>query len=195
MSTRTRPSPSSFQVQSIPAVFALKDGKVVDAFIGALPESAISEFVGKLVPQASEADRLVEEGLGQGAEAPLRKALELQPDHAGATTALASMLIARGEADDALSLLARVPETPEVRRLQAEARLSGQPEGAGGADVESRLDGLLDAGPRRPVGAAGVPRPPGDAGARRPADHPLSQGPLRPPVLTAPTATAGTDPH
>lgn len=135
---------ASFQVQSIPAVFALKDGKVVDAFIGALPESGVTEFVAKLLPQASEADLLVEEGVRQGTEAPLQKALELQPDHAGATTALASMLIARGEADDALALLGRVPETPEVRRLQAEARLSRHPAEAGATDIEARLDELLD---------------------------------------------------
>src|SRR5215831_7112897 len=30
---------SQFQVRSIPAVFAFKDGKVVDGFIGALPEA------------------------------------------------------------------------------------------------------------------------------------------------------------
>jgi putative thioredoxin len=135
---------ASFQVQSIPAVFALKDGKVVDGFIGALPESGVAEFVAKLAPQASEADLLVEEGLRLGTEAPLQKALELQPDHAGAITALASMLIARGAADDALSLLARVPETPEVRRLQAEARLSAQPAADGVTDVGARLDHLLD---------------------------------------------------
>jgi putative thioredoxin len=134
---------ASFQVQSIPAVFALKDGKVVDAFIGALPESGVAEFVAKLVPQISEADRLVEEGVSQGTEAPLQKALELQPDHAGATTALAGMLIARGEADDALALLGRIPDTAEVRRLQAEARLSRQP-AAGPVDVDARLDELLD---------------------------------------------------
>jgi putative thioredoxin len=133
---------NSFQVQSIPAVFALKDGKVVDAFIGALPESGVAEFVAKLVPQASEADLLVEEGLRQGSEAPLLKALELEPDHAGAITALTPMLIARDAADEALSFLGRMPQTPEVRRLQAEARLSAQP--AGEDDVESRLDGLLE---------------------------------------------------
>jgi putative thioredoxin len=54
------------------------------------------------------------------------------------------MLIARGAADDALSFLARVPETPEVRRLQAEARLSAQPANVDGADLEARLDGLLE---------------------------------------------------
>ncbi len=134
---------NSFQVQSIPAVFALRDGKVVDAFIGALPESGVAEFVARLAPQPSEADLLVQEGIDQASEAPLYKALELQPDHLGAITALAPMLIARGAADDALVLLGRVAETPEVRRLQAEARLSAQPGGETG-DVGARLDGLLE---------------------------------------------------
>src|SRR5829696_7491791 len=35
----------AFRVQSIPAVFALKDGKVVDGFIGAQPETAVQKFV------------------------------------------------------------------------------------------------------------------------------------------------------
>ena len=34
----------SFQVQSIPAVFAIKDRKIVDRFIGALPEAARPRF-------------------------------------------------------------------------------------------------------------------------------------------------------
>src|SRR5271157_841854 len=35
----------SFRVQSIPAVFAIREGKVVDQFIGALPEDAVEAFV------------------------------------------------------------------------------------------------------------------------------------------------------
>ncbi len=45
---------ATFQVQSIPAVFALRDGKIVDQFIGALPEAQVAEFVGRLTPQPSE---------------------------------------------------------------------------------------------------------------------------------------------
>ena len=48
---------ASFQVQSIPAVYAIADGKVVDSFIGALPEPAVREFVARLAPAESEAAR------------------------------------------------------------------------------------------------------------------------------------------
>ena len=135
---------ASFQVQSIPAVFALKDGKVVDGFIGAQPEAAVAEFVARLAPVPSEADLLVDEGVRAGTEEPLRKALELQPDHAGAIAALAGMMIARGDATDAIALLGRIPETPETRLLLAEARLASQQVDIDGVDVGDLLDGLLD---------------------------------------------------
>src|SRR3954466_11294787 len=40
----------AFQVQSIPAVFALKGGRIVDGFVGAQPEAAVREFVDRLLP-------------------------------------------------------------------------------------------------------------------------------------------------
>src|SRR5688572_2116869 len=48
---------AAFRVQSIPAVYALRDGEVVDHFIGALPERSVQEFVDRLAPKESEADR------------------------------------------------------------------------------------------------------------------------------------------
>ncbi len=134
----------SFQVQSIPAVFALKDGKVVDGFIGALPEAAVAEFVAKLTPEPTEADRLVAEGVLDGSEEPLRKALAIQPDHEGAIVALAGLLVTRGDADEAIALLGRIPETPDTRRLLAEARLASQEVDVGPDGVEALLDDLLD---------------------------------------------------
>jgi len=133
----------SFAVQSIPAVFAISDGKVVDQFIGAVPEPQVTAFVEKLLPALSEADTLAE----RGDEASLRQALELEPGHQGATESLARLLIERGEEADALALLARVPETPTARTLAAQARLaeSGVDVSAtNGADVEGRLNALLE---------------------------------------------------
>ena len=35
----------AFQAQSIPAVYAMKDGKILDGFVGAQPEHVVNEFV------------------------------------------------------------------------------------------------------------------------------------------------------
>jgi putative thioredoxin len=95
--------------------------------------------VSRLGPAASEADLLVE----AGDEASLRQALELEPDHPGAVVALAELLVGRGEPDEALALLGRIPETAEVRRVAALARL-GNGALKGDTDLAGRLDGLLD---------------------------------------------------
>ena len=42
----------AFKVQSIPAVYAMKDGQIVDGFMGAQGEAQVQEFVDKLVPPA-----------------------------------------------------------------------------------------------------------------------------------------------
>lgn len=127
---------AGFRVQSIPAVFALRDGQVVDSFIGALPEAQVREFVERLAPPRGEADLLAE----RGDEASLRRAVDLEPDHPVAVVALAGLLVERGDHEEALALLARVPETPEVRRVAALARVGD----AAGHDPSAELEGLLD---------------------------------------------------
>ena len=141
-------SGATFRVQSIPAVFALRERKVVDQFIGALPEAAVTEFVERLAPSKSPADKLVE----VGTEDALRAALDLEPGHEAAVVALAELLVGTGtpEAlDEALALLARVPETGEVRRVAALARMAASgslpPVGAGGGAGDDGVDAKLDA--------------------------------------------------
>jgi len=129
---------ATFNVQSIPAVFALRDRRVVDSFVGALPEAQVKAFVDKLAPAVSEADTLV----AAGDEASLRQALELQHDHPGAVIALADLLIDAGEVDEALELLKRLPETAEVRRVSARARLSTSVVESD-ADIAGRFEQLL----------------------------------------------------
>ncbi len=131
---------ATFRVQSIPAVFALRGGEVVDGFVGAVPKAQVEQFVARLAPAApSEADLLV----AAGDEASLRKALDIERDHPGAVIALARLLVGRGEPEEALELLARVPETPDARAVAAEARLSSRGVAAG-QDVSRTLDALLD---------------------------------------------------
>ena len=132
-------SAAAFKVQSIPAVYALRDHKVVDGFIGAQPEAAIREFVAKLAPTKTPVDLLVE----MGDEASLRSALDLEPGHVDAVTKLAEILIDRDDNEEALALLARIPETELVLRLGAQARLNMKNLTVGELDIEARLDELL----------------------------------------------------
>ncbi len=93
----------TYAIQSIPAVKAFRDGEVADEFVGAQPPVAVERFLDGLVP--SEADELV----ARGDEASLRRAVELEPTRADAAVPLARVLHQRGELDDALQVLGRVP--------------------------------------------------------------------------------------
>lgn len=132
----------AFQVQGIPAVYALRDGKVVNGFVGAQPESAVRLFVQSLLP--SDEEQLVDRLPGAGDEASLRQALELEPGNEAVVVALAELLVRRGvdgDVEEALGLLERIPETPESRRVAALARAGG-PAALDGALAE--LDQLLE---------------------------------------------------
>lgn len=126
----------AFKVQSIPAVYAMKDGQVVDGFMGAQGEAQVREFVERLVPTAeqSEVERLLE----VGDTASLNRAYELEPDNPDVLTALAGALIDEGQTDQGLALLDKIPESPETRRLRAVARTGG-----GTDDVDATLTQLL----------------------------------------------------
>jgi putative thioredoxin len=126
----------AFKVQSIPAVYAMKDGQVVDGFVGAQGEPAVREFVTRLAPTPEQTE--VEKLLAAGDEVSLRKVLELEADNPDAVAALAAMLIDSGQVDEATTLMARIPETAETRRLAALARI-GEPTG----DVDGKLGQLL----------------------------------------------------
>lgn len=131
----------AFQVQSIPAVYALKGGQVVDGFIGAQPEQQVQAWVDNLLPseEESEVARLIE----ARDEDSLRKALELEPDNATVITTLAAVLVETGTNEgkaEALELLAKIPETDETRLIAAQARSANADVPP---DVEQKLDGLL----------------------------------------------------
>ncbi|MDQ3177621.1 MAG: tetratricopeptide repeat protein [Actinomycetota bacterium] len=128
----------AFQVQSIPAVYAMKDGQPVDGFMGSYPENFVQEFVDKLLPSAT--DVLQSELLGAGDEASLRKVLDAEPGNEEAVIALAELLVERGETEEALALLERIPESDRTRKVAATARLGDEP----ADDYDNELVGLLD---------------------------------------------------
>ena len=107
----------TYGIQSIPAVKAFRDGKVVAEFVGAQPPLAVERFLDSLLP--SEADDLV----ARGDEQSLRRALELEPARADAALALARMLRARDEDDEALAVLERVPSSFAAAGLASRIRL------------------------------------------------------------------------
>ena len=128
----------AFKVQSIPAVFAMVDGRPVDQFLGAQPEAEVAAFVQKLVPaeEETELSRL----LSAGDEVSLRAALELEPGSPEVIVALAELCATELRTDEALALLEKIPESPATRRVAALARTG--PSDA--ADTEIRLLALLD---------------------------------------------------
>jgi putative thioredoxin len=124
----------SFQVQSIPAVFAIRNRQVIGSFIGAKPEGEVRQFVQGLLPSETELE--VARLLALGDEASLRAALELDPAGEAAVIALAELLATTGRGPEALELLAKIPETAEARRIAAIAR-------TGGAEVSDDVDAKL----------------------------------------------------
>lgn len=69
---------AQFQVQSIPAVFAFKDGRPVDGFMGALPESQLKTFINKLTSnEGSPIEAAIEQAEALAAEGQYEDALAL----------------------------------------------------------------------------------------------------------------------
>ncbi len=110
----------TFQVQSIPAVYAFRDGAIVDGFMGAQGEDQVTDFVNKLLP--SEQEKIIETLLEDGSEESLEEILTAVPDHEDAVIALASLYVETDRSEEALSLLQRIPESPRTRQLTAIAR-------------------------------------------------------------------------
>lgn len=128
----------AFKVQSIPAVYAMKDGQVVDGFMGSYPENAVQQFVDGLLP--SQEQEAVGELIEAGDEGSLRLALSMEPSNEDAIVKLAELLVARGDTEEALQLLERIPESERTRHVAAKARVGEAP----ADDFDHKLQALLD---------------------------------------------------
>ena len=129
----------AFGIQSIPAVKAFRDGKVAAEFIGAQSPSAVDQFLDSLLP--SEADGLVE----LGDEESLRRANELEPSRADAAVPLAKILKERGETDEALAVLARVPGSFAADGLAARIALESAAGSAASSSAQPPVPDLSEA--------------------------------------------------
>jgi putative thioredoxin len=108
------------RIQSIPAVYAFKDGRPVDGFVGALPESQVKQFVQRLSAQGGPGAALAEAldmakealqgGDAAGAAALYQQILQRDSANPAALAGLARAMTARGELDRARQVLGRVPK-------------------------------------------------------------------------------------
>ncbi len=131
------------RVQSIPMVYAFKDGRPADAFNGALPESQLRKFIEKLtggdgspLDQAIEqANALLEAGDTINASSIFNQILEADNSNVDSHAGLMRCLILDDNADQARNYLADLPEElltqPAISAIQTTLELEEQTAEAG----------------------------------------------------------------
>src|SRR4051812_45544215 len=144
------------RIQSIPAVYAFKDGRPVDGFVGALPESQVKQFVQRLgggsggpspveeaIAMAKEAAQTGDHG---AAAAIYSQILQREPENPEALGGLARAMIASGELDEAREVLGRAGKDnakhAEITSAQSALELAEQAQKAIGSldKLRARLD-------------------------------------------------------
>lgn len=104
----------AFGVQSVPTVMLVKDGRVVDGFLGAQPESTIQQFLAKhlgaAVDPLAEALELEKKDAKLALEA-VRKLATARPPHAAAKVQLARLLLATGAIEEGKKAYEALSET------------------------------------------------------------------------------------
>jgi putative thioredoxin len=126
------------RVQSIPTVYAFKDGKPVDGFMGAVPESQIRTFIQGLVGQAgpSDLERLLEDAKADleagdigGAAQLFAQALQAAPDNVKAIAGLARCYVAGGDFERAKEVADMAPadaSDPDLASVRAALALAAE---------------------------------------------------------------------
>ena len=111
---------AQMRIQSIPAVYAFKDGRPVDGVVGALPDSQVKQFVSKLAASAgpgaspiAEAVALAKEAVAAGdlprAANIFAQVVQHDPGNVDAMAGLAKIAIAKKDLKQAADILAKIP--------------------------------------------------------------------------------------
>ncbi|MCP5036203.1 MAG: thioredoxin [Rhodobacteraceae bacterium] len=130
------------KVQSIPTVYAFKDGQPVDGFQGALPPSEVTAFVekisalseggegGGLEDAIAAAEEMLEAGAAADAAQTFAAILEEDANSAAAYAGLARAHLALDDADQAEAILngapAEIADAPEIEATHAQIALARQ---------------------------------------------------------------------
>jgi len=135
---------AQFRVQSVPSVFAFKDGQPVDGFAGALPESQLKSFVQRLTGQTgpSPVDQALEQAQAAydagdyGAAGNLF--MQVLREDQSSTKAVAGVIrcaVAGGQLDQARQMLGQLPEEaladPEIAAAKTAFDLAEEGQSAG----------------------------------------------------------------
>jgi putative thioredoxin len=137
------------RIQSIPTVYAFKNGQPVDGFMGAVPESQIRQFVAGLAgghgghDHAEEVLAVADEAFAAGDMATAAQAyghvLQDEPGHPRAVAGLARCYLAAGDVERARATLGLVrPDSANdeaIRAVDAELKLKEQASAAPVADT------------------------------------------------------------
>jgi len=126
------------RVQSIPTVYAFVDGKPVDGFMGAVPDSQIKTFIDRLLALAFESLELGDIG---GAAQAYAQALQLEPQNVKAIAGLARCYLTGGDAERAREVVNMAPEAAkdaELDSVRAALKLASEPVSET-ADLDRRL--------------------------------------------------------
>jgi putative thioredoxin len=109
---------AQLRIQSIPTVYAFRDGRPLDGFQGAQPESAVKAFVERLLGEEAAvdtaaalaaADQALEAGDLQGAAELYAALLQEDPQNAAALAGLAKCYLKSGDVARAEQTLSLVP--------------------------------------------------------------------------------------
>jgi len=133
------------RIQSIPTVYAFRNGQPVDGFMGAIPESQIRTFVQQLAGAAAghdhaeeilaAADEAFANGDMGGAAQAYGHVLQDEPGHPKAVAGLARCYLKTGDIERARKTLGLVrPDgagDEAIRAIDAELKLREQAQGAG----------------------------------------------------------------
>ncbi|MGC9369092.1 MAG: thioredoxin [Paracoccaceae bacterium] len=135
---------AQLRIQSIPTVYAFYEGKPLDGFQGALPESEIKAFIDRVAGAAGDgglaeaveaAEQMLAEGAAADAAQTFAAILGEEPENAAAYGGLIRAHLAAGQAEQAEQLLAAVPaaiaNAAEVEAAKAQLELSKQAADAG----------------------------------------------------------------
>lgn len=102
-----------FAAEGIPAVYGVRDGALVNHFVGMLPEAEVRAFVASLLPTATDTEAKDAAGLetedAAAAEKAYRTVLEGEPTHEKSRVGLARVLLQTpGREEEATKLLAGI---------------------------------------------------------------------------------------